>query len=399
MKHPLLSWVFRFFLVGCLLLVGQIDALYPQSTQSLDVLIQKRNLEIQRLKGVKQGTVEQIERVRQQEDRVSETLRMLSGNIKDSEAKMASIVKQITQLRQKIRTTEQTIANLQRQIEKDRREIDHQLRALFYIGQVKSLTLFIGLNSFENYFRNRRLLERSTRFDIELLDRYLSNLEKRQAERLSLEEQQARLAELQRDEEIQKELLEFERRQQHVYLQHLRADHTSRVKYLREIQVELEQLNDTLYSLETRKENREKTAAFDGFFRKRNQLLPPVEGKLVHRFGQTQSPFFTLFRQGVLVETQAGAAVQSIMPGKVVWSGPFRGYQNLVILDHGKGSLSVYGNLDEVFVIVDDVIESAYTLGTVAWDDVEQRALFYFETRYNKKAVDPLQWLKKPVWN
>jgi septal ring factor EnvC (AmiA/AmiB activator) len=69
-----------------------------------------------------------------------------------------------------------------------------------------------------------------------------------------------------------------------------------------------------------------------------------------------------------------------------------------VILDHGKGSLSVYGNLDEVFVINGDVIDQNYTLGTVAYNEMEKRYLFYFETRHNRRAVDPEQWLKKPAW-
>ena len=99
-----------------------------------------------------------------------------------------------------------------------------------------------------------------------------------------------------------------------------------------------------------------------------------------------------------MVETAADESVHSILTGKVVWAGPFRGYQNLVILDHGKGSFSVYGNLGELFVLKDDVIDQGYVLGGVAYDKVEERSLFYFEMRYNKRAVNPSHWLKKPRW-
>jgi septal ring factor EnvC (AmiA/AmiB activator) len=123
-----------------------------------------------------------------------------------------------------------------------------------------------------------------------------------------------------------------------------------------------------------------------------------VKGKLVHHFGQKESIFYTLYKRGVLVETVKNEEVRSFLPGKIVWVGPFRGYHNLVIMDHGKGSFSVYGNLDEIFAIVDEFIDQGTPLGTVAYNDQEQRYLFYFETRLNKRAVNPMPWLAEAVW-
>ncbi|MBU3914324.1 peptidoglycan DD-metalloendopeptidase family protein, partial [bacterium] len=270
--------------------------------------------------------------------------------------------------------------------------------ALFHISVVRKMTPFVGLGSFEDYFRNKRLLQRNTKLSAQTLVRLDENLRRIKKEYDRQNEQNVQLTSLRKAKEEQNNLLKFEQQQQFTYLQHIQKDQSTRLRYLREIQVELERLNDVIHLLEQKKENDEKSKQFGGFRNYKNTLSAPVKGKLIHRFGRKHSPFYTLFKRGVLVETSKNDNVRSILPGKVVWSGPFRGYQNLVILDHGKGSLSVYGNLDEVFVIVDDVIDQNYILGTVAYNSSENRYLFYFETRYNKRAVDPVQWLKNPVW-
>ena len=86
------------------------------------------------------------------------------------------------------------------------------------------------------------------------------------------------------------------------------------------------------------------------------------------------------------------------MDGKVVFSAPFRGYKNLVIINHGRGSFSVYGNLEEVYVHENDHIDQQGLIGIVAFDIERNASLFYFETRFNKKAVNPVKWLRKPHW-
>ncbi len=371
---------------------------HAESDENLDRLIQQRNLERLRLKHKQQATLNQIGITEKRTVRVLEALKVLADNIDRSQKKLNRLKQKIFLLKKQILKTSLKIGQLEIDIEKDKKEINQQLQALYYLGRVRKMTLFIGLNSFENYFRNQKLLQNSTQLDIQLLNRLNQNLSDIQVEKNKLDTQRLVLDTLKSEEEALNKLLEFERQQQVTYLRHLKTNRSAHIRYLRDIQVELEQLNDNLYSLAIKKENRKKTKQFQGFRTRKYKLPSPVIGKIVHRFGQQQSPFYTLFRRGVLVETNTDRPVHAILSGKVVWAGPFRGYQNLVILDHGKGSLSVYGNLSELFVLVDDVIDQGYVLGSVALDRVEKRSLFYFEMRYNKKAVNPARWLKKPQW-
>ena len=398
MKH--ISLYFPLILSAFVLITSffSISEAYAKPPKKLDRLIHQRELEKRRLVNERKETLAQINIAEKRTTRVLEALKVLGENIKRSQKKMTRLKQNMFVLKKQIIVTGDEIKNLEVRIERDKEKINQQLMALFYIRRVKKMTLFIGLSSFEHYFRNQKLLQTSTQIDVELLERFNQNLELYKKEKEVLNIQRIDLETLQEEENTIKQLLEFEKQQQGTYLNHLRTDRATHIQYLRELQVEMEQLNDKLDTLTLKKENQKKTLLFKGFYNKKNSLQSPVSGTIIHRFGQKQSKFFTLFKRGVLVETKPDESVRSILTGKVVWAGPFRGYQNLVILDHGKGSFSVYGNLGELFVLKDDVIDQDYILGSVAYDKVEERSLFYFEMRYNKKAVNPARWLKKPRW-
>jgi len=372
--------------------------LFSEETQDIDKIIRQRNQEIQSLKTNRRDTLFLIEEFREREFRVLDVLKVLKKSIKTNEDKLNRITFRVLTFKKKIKLSSRRIWHLKVDVANDKLKIDKQLKALFYLKKVKNLTHFWGMNSFENYFRNQKLLKNFTEVDIVTLNRLNRNLVDLKEERKRLKEKKKKLEQLKLKETEQKKLLKFENLQQQTYLVHLRNDRSTRLKYLREIQVELERLNVLLDNLEILKVNQKKIKTFAGFRKMKNLLPLPVEGKLVHRFNQKQSAYYTLFKRGVLVETSENAEVQNILLGKVVWAGPFRGYQNLIIVDHGKGSLSVYGNLEDIFVSVGDVLEQGDYIGNVSYDDLEEKYLFYFETRFHKRAVNPIKWFQKPGW-
>jgi len=391
-------------LVFCLLVITFLPTafnervIFGQSSDDYDKRIESRNKEIQRLVGEKQDTLLKIEHFKKREWRVLEILKVFNDSIATNKKKLDVTVNKILHLQKSIRSTNKKIGVLNKEIAADKDKISRQINALFYLGKVRGLTPFIGLNSFEYYFRNQRLLQNSAKLDIAILERLNLNLKDLQTLKKKRNEEWKALLALKKIEEEQKDLLSFERQQQYTYLLHLREDRETRLRYLGEIEVELERLNDMIYSLRLERDTQRKVERFQGFRKLQKPLPSPVKGTLAHRFEQQSSIFYTLYKRGVLVETAENEEVRSILPGKVVWVGPFRGYNNLVIVDHGKGSLSVYGNLDEIYAIVDEIIDQGYPIGTVAFNNQENRYLFYFETRINKRAVDPVQWLAKPVW-
>jgi septal ring factor EnvC (AmiA/AmiB activator) len=116
----------------------------------------------------------------------------------------------------------------------------------------------------------------------------------------------------------------------------------------------------------------------------------PVEGKVLRPFGRERDRELGTWtvRQGVVFASAAGAAVGAIAPGSVIFAGPFRSYGKVVILDHGAGFFSVYGELAEILKSKGDAVSARERLA-VAGEQV------YLEIRRGADALDPAEWLEK----
>jgi len=127
----------------------------------------------------------------------------------------------------------------------------------------------------------------------------------------------------------------------------------------------------------------------------RGGLPWPAEGVLTQRFGRAARSGIDIQRNGIEVSLPEGKAVHPVHEGTVVFADQFSGYANLVIVDHGDRNYSLYGHLSSLSVHKGEKVEPATTLGLTGRNPAGNPSL-YFELRIDGKAVDPLQWLKRP---
>jgi septal ring factor EnvC (AmiA/AmiB activator) len=122
----------------------------------------------------------------------------------------------------------------------------------------------------------------------------------------------------------------------------------------------------------------------------------PVRGALRLAFGLQVEPEFgtETLRTGVEFAAPEGAPVRAVAPGRVLFAGWFRGYGQMVILDHGKGSLTVSGYLGEMAVAADDSVDAGQLIGSVGRTGTLGEPGLYFEIRKDGQAVDPERWLR-----
>jgi septal ring factor EnvC (AmiA/AmiB activator) len=80
--------------------------------------------------------------------------------------------------------------------------------------------------------------------------------------------------------------------------------------------------------------------------------------------------------------------------GRVIYAGFLRGYGMLLILNHGDGWMSMYGNNEALLHGVGDAIEAGQAIGTASAPTGINTGV-YFELRHNSQPVDPRSWLSK----
>jgi septal ring factor EnvC (AmiA/AmiB activator) len=98
-------------------------------------------------------------------------------------------------------------------------------------------------------------------------------------------------------------------------------------------------------------------------------------------------------RNGLEIAAPEGTPVRALHTGTVSYADPFTGFGNLVIVDHGENTYSLYGYLASMAVTRGAAVDSATEVGRVGMAPAGPAAL-YLEIRVDGRSVDPVQWLK-----
>ncbi|KAF1007079.1 MAG: Murein hydrolase activator EnvC [Luteibacter sp.] len=113
----------------------------------------------------------------------------------------------------------------------------------------------------------------------------------------------------------------------------------------------------------------------------RGNLPWPASGA-VHAYGS-----------GVIIVAPHGSEVKAVARGRVVFANFLRGYGMMIIVNHGNGFMSMYGNNETLLHGVGDMVEAGEAVGTASAPVGDSGA--YFELRQGGKPIDARGWLGK----
>jgi septal ring factor EnvC (AmiA/AmiB activator) len=134
-------------------------------------------------------------------------------------------------------------------------------------------------------------------------------------------------------------------------------------------------------------------AAPDGAFASlKGQMRPPVQGKLVAKFGASRGEGVSW--KGVFIQAAEGAEVRSVAGGRVVFARWLRGFGNLIIVDHGGQYWSIYGFNESLLKREGDAVKAGDAIAAAGNTGGNEQSGLYFELRHQGKAFDPAGWVK-----
>jgi septal ring factor EnvC (AmiA/AmiB activator) len=97
------------------------------------------------------------------------------------------------------------------------------------------------------------------------------------------------------------------------------------------------------------------------------------------------------------VRSTANLPVKSVAAGRVVFADWLRGFGNLIIVDHGQGYMSLYGNNETLFKQVGDTLHGGDTIASIGNSGGNEESGLYFELRHESEPFDPTHWLAKKL--
>lgn len=123
----------------------------------------------------------------------------------------------------------------------------------------------------------------------------------------------------------------------------------------------------------------------------KGRLRLPVRGDVTNRFGSSREDSGISWK-GLFIKANEGAEVKSVATGRVVFADWLRGFGNLIILDHGDGYMSLYGNNQAVLKQVGDSVHAGDVIASVGNSGGNDTNGLYYELRSQSRPFDPLSW-------
>ncbi|CCP05183.1 hypothetical protein BN440_0117 [Erwinia amylovora MR1] len=128
-----------------------------------------------------------------------------------------------------------------------------------------------------------------------------------------------------------------------------------------------------------------------GLGRPAGQALWPVRGGIEHRFGEQLQG--ELRWKGLVIGAPEGTEVKAIADGRVLMADWLQGYGLVVVIEHGKGDMSLYGYNQSALVSVGTQVHAGQPIALVGTSGGRGTPSLYFEIRRQGQAVNPLPWL------
>lgn len=334
-----------------------------------------------------------LERNRGELSRETKALRTLDLDIQANARRLAETADAVNAQTTQVRQLEAEQASFLQQLERREDALSQQVLAAWRLGRESRLKLILNqddparlgrLLAYYDYLGQAQGTQiRELRDILVQLDDMRAAIDR---ELVALADIQGRYEEEQRGLEVQR----LDRSELLAQLEQDISGSAARIEELERNRADLEtllaQLDNALADIPSDMGERRHPAELRG------QLPMPTDGRVMHAFGQQRAA--GLRWQGWLIGAPAGQTVRSIAYGRVAYADWLRGYGLLLILDHGDGFMTLYGQNESLRAEVGDWVEPGEIISTVGQGPDNRQGL-YFELRRKGKAVDPASWIQR----
>ena len=325
----------------------------------------------------------------------------LQVKIKDIKKSIGSKEKEIKKFEKSIASTNKDINILSDEIEtmtgkmKNRKEVlKDYIKALHKQKFDSQMITLVSADDYQDFIKKSRYVSLIADHNSKIINAYKADLNKIQEKKKNLLNLQATLNSSKANARNKKKKLLHEKEKKGELFSKVR---NRRIAHEKKIE-KLEQSSKELQKMVTKLRSTEMPSAIigQGFVSQKGTLPWPVNGKVVTPFGQYKDNYDVLVKKnGIDISAGQGETPRAIAGGRVVFTGKFEGYGNLLIIDHGNGFHSLYGNLSETSIQESALLVEGMDVGRIEKSSKNKNPLLFFEIRHKGRPVDPLEWLQR----
>jgi septal ring factor EnvC (AmiA/AmiB activator) len=334
----------------------------------------------------------------------------------DSEARLIDeldeLEKKLSRTKLEVKTTRAEVVSIEASLKETASEITHlekeiaildvyaakRLEALYKLHQLGKMPVLASADSIYDLLNRKSALERILAADKSVWDELTLKKNRSEALQVSLAEQEKQRSETLATLNGQLAAMDRQSRERSERLDEIRGkkslmlaaiDSLRQAAFALDKQVEGGSWEIHPAGMSYNEENKKPFQTLKGL------LQPPVTGKIAAFYGYSRSGSLASanIRNGIDIEADPGEPIRAVHGGTVIYADWFRGYGNLMIIDHGNDFCTVYAHAEELFKAEGDSVDTDEVIGTVGDTGSLAGTKLYFEIRHKGKPIDPLAWL------
>jgi len=343
---------------------------------------------------------EKIKEISNEENDIISELYRIEKRLYKKKKELEKIIEGFELIETKVENTQGEIEKLSQNIKGIEVAFRRRLVTFYKFGRPSYISAVFSANSFPDLCRKYKYMEILINYDSQLIANYQKSLIQIKAQQQKLKQEEKKWYLSKKEGERTKREIEKERLAKVKILKAVnnkKKVHQEAIKELENASLDLQNLLMSLEKEAVRKagEKRSKPKV-KGFVAQKGRLAIPVEGKITTLFGKMKHPkFHTLtFHNGIDIEAPFGSEIRSIFKGKVLYSGWFKGYGKILIINHGDHYYSLFAHLSQLHKEVGDKVKRGELIALVGETGSIKGSYLYFEIRHHGKTEDPLDWLE-----
>lgn len=354
-----------------------------------------------------------ITKTRKVEAVVSTELQEIERNLERKESDLIQLGRNLRGVELSLGRTGLEIQRVTEEASIKRAEIERRLSSLYKAGELGALRMFFSAESFPQLAENIRYMKSILENDKRIFDDYNQKIEQLKSLKSNLERDALKKERIKTGIEQKKREIEEEKSKKATFLGKVRQDRKSYERSLKELQANASRLQamiTRLNALSRRKlpsrhgkpgERLKPLAELPpvpdrGFASQKGRMNLPVRGEIIESYGKHKHPEFNsfTFSKGLSISASAGADIKSIYEGTVIFADYFKGFGNMIIVDHGGGYFSLYAHAARLSKKVGAEVARHEQIAVVGDIDSSKGSMLYFEIRHQGKPVDPAGWVR-----
>lgn len=318
-----------------------------------------------------------------EEKRITDALDRIERDLERKKFQLQMLDTEAKALEGQVARQQLQIEQLERRLSALRGEFQLRVRAMYKLHRVGMIRFLFSAEDYGDALRRYKAFQLVVGDDLRLLDQYRRGIAEEKTRKEALISQQAELVKKRGQVEAKRREILADMEKKGRLLAAIRDERAATERAIAELK-EREKSLRTLIRQLTTKAALLRATGFNGM---KGKLPPPAEGVIFSPKGR---------EKGVGIEAPEGTPVRAIYHGEVAYAGWFKGYGNLLIIDHGEGYHSVLAHTSRLLKGVGDRVQMGETVALVGSTGSIEGPMLYFELRYHGTPLDPLAWLDIP---